>query len=56
MIELDCGVGWEVGIDDDIAGILGLVLAEIVGLYKYHDHVAMTVLFAQFLGTGSREG
>jgi hypothetical protein len=56
VVELDCGVGWEVGVDDDVAGILGLVLSEIVGLHKYHDHVALAALFAKFFGTGNREG
>ena len=51
MFELDCGVG----IDDDVIRIFCLLSAEIVGLNKYHDHVAMVALLTYFFGIGSSE-
>jgi hypothetical protein len=56
VVELDCGVGWKVGVDDDNANIVDLVFAKMVGLNKYHDRILRNgCLVCVVFGTGCRE-
>ena len=39
--EVNAGVGWVMGVDDDVAAVLGQVFSETVGVEEYHYQVAV---------------